>query len=162
MRLHVLSREQLLPGSPEQVFPFFADARNLERITPPFLGFRVLTPEPIQMHPGTLIAYKLTLHGARVRWLTRIAVWEPPERFVDVQVSGPYSVWHHTHTFEPAGPDTLMRDVVRYGLPLGPLGEIAHSLFVRRDVEGIFDHRRAVTPALLGRPEPGTSLSKVD
>ncbi|MBA2429885.1 MAG: SRPBCC family protein, partial [Thermoleophilaceae bacterium] len=88
MRLHVLTREQRLPEPPEETFELFGDARNLEDITPPWLGFRVVTPEPITMAPGTLIAYRLRLHGAPIRWLTRIEVWEPGRRFVDVQVSG--------------------------------------------------------------------------
>lgn len=146
MKLHVLQREQHLPQPPDDAFAFFGDAGNLETITPPWLGFEVLTPRPIAMHPGTLIAYRVALHGVPVRWLTRIEIWEPPHRFLDVQLRGPYALWHHLHTFEPAGSGTLMRDTVRYGLPLGPLGEVAHRLFVRRDVERIFDHRRHAIP----------------
>jgi ligand-binding SRPBCC domain-containing protein len=144
MPVHVLSREQRLPGSPEAIFPFFGDALNLEAITPPWLGFRVVTPEPIEMAPGALIEYRLRLHGVPIRWRTTIAVWDPPHRFVDVQLSGPYKLWHHTHDFEPApdGQGTLMRDTVRYALPLGPLGEIAHRLLVKRDLERIFDFRQ--------------------
>ena len=141
---HLLEREQLLPGSPEDVFEFFADAFNLEAITPPWLGFRVITPRPIAMGEGTLIEYRLRLHRVPVRWLTRIEVWEPPLRFVDVQLRGPYRAWHHTHSFEPAqGGGTLIRDVVRYALPLGPLGGLAHRAFVRRDLARIFDYRHA-------------------
>ena len=137
-----LEREQHLPGAPEDVFGFFADALNLERITPPWLGFRVTTPGTIEMQPGTLIEYRLRLHRVPVRWLTRIEVWEPPERFVDLQVRGPYRSWHHEHLFTPApGGGTLMRDRVDYELPLGPLGDIAHALFVGRDLKRIFDHR---------------------
>lgn len=143
MRLHVLTREQRLPEPPEETFELFGDARNLEDITPPWLGFRVVTPEPITMAPGTLIAYRLRLHGAPIRWLTRIEVWEPGRRFVDVQVSGPYALWHHLHEFAPDGDGgTVMRDTVRYGLPFGPFGGLAHAVFVRRDVEAIFDFRR--------------------
>ncbi len=143
MSVHVLRREQRLPGSPDDVFEFFGDAHNLEAITPPWLGFRVLTPRPIEMGAGTLIEYRLALHRVPVRWRTRIAVWDPPRRFVDVQLSGPYRLWHHTHDFQ-AHPDggTLMRDTVRYALPLGPLGGLAHLLLVRRDLATIFDFRR--------------------
>jgi ligand-binding SRPBCC domain-containing protein len=142
MPVHVLTREQRLPRPPGEVFAFFADALNLEAITPPWLGFRVTTPAPIEMAYGALIEYQLKLHGVPIRWRTTIAVWDPPHRFVDVQLSGPYRMWHHTHDFEPA-PDggTLMRDTVRYALPLGPLGAAAHRLFVRRDLAAIFDHR---------------------
>jgi ligand-binding SRPBCC domain-containing protein len=150
MAVHVLTREQELPGSPGEVFPFFGDARNLEAITPPWLGFRVITPEPIAMAPGTLIEYRLKLHGVPIRWRTTIAVWDPPHRFVDVQLSGPYRMWHHTHDFAPAadGSGTLMRDTVRYALPFGPLGSLAHGLLVRRDLDRIFDFRRKRITAL--------------
>jgi ligand-binding SRPBCC domain-containing protein len=144
--IHILTREQELPAPPHAVFPFFGDAHNLEAITPPWLGFRVTTPQPIEMAPGTLIEYRLRLHGIPIRWRTRIALWNPPNRFVDVQLSGPYKLWHHTHDFEPwvggDGNGTLMRDTVRYALPLGPFGEIAHRLLVRRDLARIFDFRR--------------------
>jgi ligand-binding SRPBCC domain-containing protein len=143
VKLHVLERSQRLPGSPEEVFGFFADAHNLEAITPPFLGFEVVTPKPIDMHEGTLIEYRLKLHGVRLKWRTRIDAWEPGVRFVDRQLQGPYRLWHHTHTFEPDGGDTLMRDVVRYALPLGPLGEVARVTLVGRDLDRIFDFRHA-------------------
>ena len=140
---HVLTREQILPGTPDEVFGFFADAFNLEAITPPWLGFRIVTPGPIQMAPGTLIEYRLRLHRIPIRWLTRIESWVPGECFVDVQVRGPYRLWHHTHTFEKHEGGTLVRDRVRYALPLGPAGELAHRLLVRRDLERIFDFRQA-------------------
>jgi ligand-binding SRPBCC domain-containing protein len=140
---HVLRREQLVPGPPSDVFEFYAEAGNLERITPAWLGFRVVTPHPIEMRPGALIEYRLKLHRVPVRWLTRIEDWKPGERFVDVQVKGPYRLWHHTHTFEARDGGTIVRDEVRYALPLGALGEVAHRLFVRRDLERIFDFRHA-------------------
>ena len=139
---HLLAREQILPGTPDEVFGFFADAFNLEAITPPWLRFRIVTPAPIRMAPGTLIEYRLELHRIPIRWLTRIESWVPGERFVDAQVRGPYRVWHHTHTFEAHERGTLVRDRVRYALPLGPLGELAHRLVVRRDLERIFDFRQ--------------------
>ena len=149
MAVHVLTREQHLPRPPEDVFPFFGDAHNLEAITPAWLGFRVVTPRPIAMGPEALIEYRLRLHGIPVRWRTRIAVWEPPHRFVDVQLSGPYRLWHHTHEFEPTpGGGTAMRDTVRYALPLGPLGEAAHQLFVARDLARIFSFRAEAVVAL--------------
>jgi len=137
----VLEREQVLPGLPREVFPFFADAHNLEAITPPLLRFRVITPDPVELGVGTTIQYRLRLHGMGVNWLTSIQAWDPPHRFVDVQLRGPYALWHHTHTFEEVDAATRMRDVVRYALPLGWVGELAHRLFVRRDVEGIFGFR---------------------
>jgi len=148
-RVHLLEREQRVELPIERAFEFYGDALNLERITPPWLGFEVRTPAPVEMGAGTLLDYRLRLHRVPVRWRTRIEVWEAPRRFVDVQVSGPYSLWEHTHEFEPVGTDaTLIRDRVRYALPLGPLGELAHRLFVRRDVERIFDFRREAVAAL--------------
>jgi ligand-binding SRPBCC domain-containing protein len=131
----------------EQVYAFYGDARNLERITPPWLGFEVTTPAPIEMAVGTLIEYRLKLHRVPVRWRTRIEVWEPPRRFVDVQVRGPYSLWEHTHEFEEDGAGaTVIRDRVRYSLPFGPLGKLVERWLVRRDLKQIFDYRRdAVT-----------------
>jgi ligand-binding SRPBCC domain-containing protein len=151
MRIHILQREQLLRGlAPADVFPFYAQARNLEAITPPFLHFRVITPEPIEMRVGTLIQYRLRLHGLPVSWLTSIQAWEPPHRFVDVQVRGPYALWHHTHTFRETPEGTLARDEVRYAIGFGPLGELARRALVRRDLEAIFDFRTDAVPALLG------------
>ena len=140
---HILTREQILPGDPDDVFGFFADALNLEAITPPWLRFRVVTPKPIEMAPGTMIEYRLDLHRIPIRWLTRIERWEPGSCFVDVQVRGPYRLWQHTHSFEPHARGTLMRDTVRYALPLGPIGRLAQAAFVRRDLERIFDFRQA-------------------
>ena len=146
---HLLTREQILPGDPDEVFRFFADAFNLEAITPPWLRFRVLTPGPVHMAPGALIQYRLELHRIPIRWLTRIETWVAGERFVDVQVRGPYRLWHHTHTFEAHDGGTLVRDRVRYALPLGPLGEVAHGLLVRRDLERIFDFRQESVARIL-------------
>jgi ligand-binding SRPBCC domain-containing protein len=151
----VLRREQRLPGPPEDVFPFFADAGNLEAITPDWLAFRIVTPRPIEMRVGTLIEYRLRLHGLPIAWLTRIEEWDTDPthpRFVDMQIAGPYRLWHHTHEFAPDGEGgTLMRDTVRYALPLGPLGEIAHRLVVARDLAAIFDHRTRRVGELLTR-----------
>ena len=150
---HTIRREQRLAGTPGEVFPFFADAGNLEAITPDWLAFRIVTPRPIDMHVGALIEYRLRLHGVPVSWLTRIEEWEPGVRFVDAQLRGPYVLWHHTHEFEPDGAGgTLMRDTVRYALPYGPLGEIARRLFVARDLEAIFDHRTQAVAAGLTSP----------
>lgn len=153
MKVYELRREQVLRGTPEEVFPFFAEARNLERITPGWLGFEVVTPEPIEMGVGTLIQYRLKLHGVGVDWLTSIQVWEPGVRFVDTQVRGPYRLWHHTHTFAPGEREgtTVMRDTVKYAIGWGFAGEVAARAFVLRDVEAIFEHRAKAVPALLAR-----------
>src|SRR4051812_28458242 len=150
MRIHVLQREQRLDAPPDRLFPFFAEARNLEAITPPLLRFRVLTPEPLEMRAGAYLQYRLRLHGIPIGWHTLIQAWEPPHRFVDVQAHGPYALWHHTHTFSPAaGGGTVMRDEVRYAIGFGPLGALAHRLLVRRDLESIFDFRAERVSALL-------------
>jgi len=152
LSVHVLRREQRLPGPPEDVFPFFADARNLEAITPPWLGFRVVTDSPIDMRSGASIEYRLKLRGVPLRWRTRIAVWDPPHRFVDVQIAGPYRLWHHTHDFAADGAGgTVMRDTVRYAIPFGPLGRLAHALVVRRDLDAIFGFRRTAVLASLSK-----------
>lgn len=151
MRAHVLSRTHELEGTPEEVFPFFADAFNLEAITPRFLDFSVLTPAPILLTTGTVIQYAMRLHGVPITWVSSIQRWDPPHCFVDTQLRGPYRFWHHTHSFEALpGERTLMRDEVRYQLPLPPLGNLAMP-FVRRDLEQIFDYRREVLPAELAK-----------
>lgn len=131
--------ELWLPRSRDEVFPFFSEARNLEVLTPPWLKFEVLTPAPIVMRPGTLIDYRIKVHGVPIRWRTEITDWEPPHRFVDVQLHGPYTLWHHTHLFTESEGGTLCRDEVRYR-PRG--GALMNWLFVRRDVERIFQYRQ--------------------
>ena len=139
MKEYTLHAEQLLPRPRDEVFSFFADARNLEALTPPWLKFEVLTPAPIEMRPGALIDYRIRVHGLPIRWRTEITEWSPPHRFVDVQLSGPYTLWHHTHTFEERDGGTLCRDDVRYR-PRG--GALMNWLFVDRDVKKIFDFRQ--------------------
>ena len=149
-RIHTLRREQVLDASPEAVFAFFADPFNLEAITPPLLRFAVVTPAPIAMGVGAFIQYRLRVHGVPVRWDTLIQAWEPPRRFVDVQVRGPYRLWHHTHELSALEDGrTLMRDTVRYALGFGALGTLAHRLVVRRDLEAIFAYRARRVPQLL-------------
>lgn len=149
MSEQILEREQVLPRPVDEVFGFFADALNLEAITPPLLRFQVLTPAPIEMRAGALIAYRMRLRGLPVSWLTRIEAWEPQSRFIDTQLKGPYRLWHHTHTFEACREGTLMRDRVRYELPLGPLGEIARLAFVRGELRRIFDYRSVTIARML-------------
>ncbi|HWR53091.1 MAG TPA: SRPBCC family protein [Bryobacteraceae bacterium] len=137
----VLERMQFIPAPPGQVFDFFSEARNLAAITPKWLGFRMVTPHPIEMRRGARIEYRISLHGVPLRWRTLISEWNPPEGFKDVQVSGPYKLWEHEHRFEPAPGGTLMRDTVRYELPLGALGRLVERYWVRRDLQRIFDYR---------------------
>jgi ligand-binding SRPBCC domain-containing protein len=152
MRVHTLTREQELPGTPEEVFDLFADARNLEAITPPLLHFEVVTPGEIEMRVGTLIQYRLRLHGIPLSWLTSIQAWDPPHRFIDQQIRGPFALWHHTHELFPSGADgTRMRDTVRYAIGFGPAGELARRLLVTRDLDAIFDFRMRKVEELLRR-----------
>lgn len=131
-----------LPRPRPEVFAFFADAHNLERITPGFLTFRVLTPGPIAMHAGALIDYRLALRGIPLSWKTEITVWEPPGRFVDVQRRGPYAEWVHTHSFEVENGGTLVRDDVRYRLyGPGPFARLVNALLVGPDTRRIFEYR---------------------
>lgn len=153
-RVHRLERSQRLDRPVGEVFAFFPDACNLEAITPPFLRFRILTPAPIEMRAGTRIDYALSLHGMPLRWRTHITRWEPGVCFVDEQASGPYALWRHTHAFEPDGEATLMHDLVEYREPLGPVGQLAHALYVRRMLDRIFDFRCGATARLLAEP-PG-------
>ena len=156
MHTYILEREQIIPRSRCETFAFFCDAFNLERITPAFLKFRILTPAPISMAEGTLIDYELNLYGIPLRWRTLIERWQPEEKFADTQLNGPYDLWHHTHTFEELGPNrTLMRDRVLYRIPFGIFGRLAHWLFVRRSLEMIFDYRAKTTAEMLGEKPTG-------
>ncbi len=150
-RTHVLEVSQVVRRPRRDVFGFFADPENLDTITPDDLRFEILTPRPIAMRAGALIAYRLRLLGVPFRWLTRIEAFDPEERFVDVQLRGPYRRWRHTHEFIEVTDGTLIHDRVEYELPLGPVGELAHALFVRGRLTEIFAHRRRRISELLER-----------
>ncbi len=153
-RTYLLERHQRVGVPQKRAFGLFSDALNLEPLTPPLLHFRILNPEPIEMETGALLDYRLRIRGFPIRWTTRIESWEPPARFSDIQLRGPYSLWEHTHTFEPDSDDgTVIGDVVRYALPLGPLGRLAHAAFVRNDLERIFDFRQTKLAELLAPEE---------
>ena len=149
-RFYTLRREQWVPRPLGEVFEFFADARNLAELTPPWLGFRILTPGEIHLAAGTLIRYRIGLHGIPVRWTTEIRRWEPPYLFTDVQLSGPYQLWHHTHRFEDHQGGTRMKDTVRYRLPFGWLGRVVNATMVRHDLEKIFNYRFERVQQLMG------------
>lgn len=144
MARHLLHREIVLPRPLAEVFPFFAEAQNLERITPPFMRFSILTPQPIAMRAGTVIDYRIALGGVPMRWRTLIESFEPGVQFVDVQLRGPYKLWRHTHRFFDEGGNTRMTDDVEYEVGFGPLGEVARWLFVGRTLERVFDYRSRV------------------
>jgi ligand-binding SRPBCC domain-containing protein len=134
----VLHEETIVPASVDETFAFFSDAANLERLTPPWLSFRIRTPQPIAMAEGTEIEYRIVLYGLPIPWLTRIDVWEPGVRFVDRQLRGPYRWWHHEHRFEPVDGGTRVIDHVEFV----PRARFVSGPMVRRDVRRIFDYRK--------------------
>lgn len=142
MRTRVLERSLWLPLPLDQVFPFFGTASNLNDLTPPWVHFQILTPEPIVMAVGTRIEYRLRLHGVPIRWETEITVWEPPHRFVDVQLRGPYRRWEHEHRFSPKEGGTLVEDHVTYQVPGGWFEPILVRWLVAPDLERLFAYRR--------------------
>jgi ligand-binding SRPBCC domain-containing protein len=143
-KTHTLKRTQSFNKPIEEVFRFFQSPENLARITPSRLNFRLLTPSPITMKEGALIDYTIAWLGVPVRWTTMITHYEPPYKFVDQQIKGPYSLWHHTHIFVEHDGTTEMTDEVRYVLPFGFLGDVAHALVVQRQLNDIFDYRARV------------------
>ena len=155
---YAIERKLFVPRPLEEVFEFFSQAGNLERITPPWLQFRI-RESPGQMKEGALIEYALRVRGLPLRWLTRIERWNPPYEFVDVQLRGPYKLWRHTHRFRAAEGGTWIEDHVRYALPFGVLGRLVHRFQVARDVSAIFDYRtkevQSLFPAKKQAGEPG-------
>lgn len=149
MKIYTLAREQLIHRPLDETFSFFADPANLEAITPPWLRFEIVSAPP-KLQTGSEIVYRLKWHGFPLRWKTDIELWNPPTTFVDVQKSGPYALWRHTHQFIASGDNTLVTDHVDYALPFGLIGRLAHGLTVRRNVEEIFDYRVKRITELLG------------
>jgi ligand-binding SRPBCC domain-containing protein len=145
MQLFSIDRTIFLPRSIDEVFEFFSDAHNLERLTPSFLKFHVITPDPIVMKPGTHIRYKLRLRGIPISWESEITVWEPPHRFVDEQLRGPYRLWRHEHRFVSQNGGTQVSDHVDYAV-LG--GSLINSFLVAPDVRRIFDYRTQILQSL--------------
>jgi ligand-binding SRPBCC domain-containing protein len=154
---HILEFRLLLPASRERVFEFFATPENLAAITPGWLGFTLLTPGPITVTAGTVLDYRIRWLGLPLRWRSLIREYDPPFRFVDVQVIGPYARWEHRHMFLSAEGGTVVEDRVTYRLPLGPAGQLAHRLCVRRQLESIFAYRQDRLGFLLARPPGGSS-----
>lgn len=138
---HELRRKQWVPRPISEVFRFFEDPSNLPKITPSSLGFQILSMEPNQIQTGTLITYRLKWYGIPYRWITRIEAWTEGVSFVDTQLVGPYILWHHTHTFQSVSNGVLLRDVVKYRLPFGPIGSLMRLILVRKQLEDIFDYR---------------------
>lgn len=146
--IFVLHEETIVPASLDETFAFFSDAANLERLTPPWLNFRIRTPQPIAMTEGTEIEYRIVLYGLPIPWLTRIDVWEPGVRFVDRQLRGPYRWWHHEHRFEVVEGGTRVIDHVEFV----PRARFVSGPMVRRDVRRIFDYRKGELSRLFTQP----------
>jgi ligand-binding SRPBCC domain-containing protein len=150
MKTYSLKRQQLVNIPIDEVFGFFQKPENLARLTPDSLDFKILTPLPIEMKAGALIDYTIRLLSFRVRWTTMIVDYDPPHRFVDIQLKGPYSYWHHIHTFSEVSGGTLIEDEVTYLLPFGIPGRLAHGFFIKRKLERIFDYRAELIKKIFG------------
>ena len=151
MKIHTLHKTQFLPIALEEAWQFFSTPLNLAKITPPDLGFEVLTPFKATdtINEGMLIEYYVKpLFGIRVKWVTKIGEINKPYSFVDNQLKGPYSLWEHTHYFKAVNGGVEMTDVVKYSLPLGIIGEIGHELLVKKKLETIFSYRKKTLDSL--------------
>jgi hypothetical protein len=151
---YVLTQKQVVPASLEVVWAFFSNAENLEQLTPPFLRFKILTPCPIEMKPGTLIDYRIKLFGVPLRWRTHISECHEPQRFVDEQIRGPYSRWHHEHSFVAVDGGTEITDRVEYRLPLRGLGQMVHRVFIHRTLSDIFTYRASTIDTIFSSEPP--------
>lgn len=158
-RIYRLRTQLWLPRRRPEIFSFFADPKNLERLTPPWLRFEILTPQPIAMGLGARLQYRLRLHGFPVRWESEIAVWDPPHRFVDRQMAGPYRVWVHEHCFCDQNRGTLIRDTVVYS-PLG--GSLVQKLLIAPDLKRIFRYRREVLRRLFNQDQQKSTEMKTN
>lgn len=164
MKLFTLQRQQIVHGDLESVFPFFERPENLIIITPPSLGFRVLTPSPVPMNQGRIIDYTIRVKGIKLRWRSIITDYEPPHLFSDEQLKGPYSYWRHTHQFEAMGDATKLSDHVTYALPSAipsPLTDAVNRFFVEPQLKHIFDYRQRKFAELFGTPQPTHTTSKL-
>jgi ligand-binding SRPBCC domain-containing protein len=150
MKLYALRREQVVDRDIEEIFGFFSVPENLGRLTPPEYDFQILTPPPVVMRRGTMIDYVIRIGGIPMRWRSLITDYDPPGRFVDQQLRGPYDFWHHSHRFEPTDGGTRIVDEVRYALPFGPLGRLVHALLVGRQLRKLFDFRARIIRELFG------------
>ncbi|MEE4311404.1 MAG: SRPBCC family protein [candidate division KSB1 bacterium] len=144
MKKYILETETILDMPLDEVFPFFADAHNLNRVTPPWLNFEIISDRDIEMQVGTQVQYRLKLHSIPVRWQSEITEWDPPYKFTDTQIQGPYRLWIHEHIFASEADKTIMRDRVTYAVPGRIFAQLIHSVFVKRDLDRIFSYREEV------------------
>lgn len=157
MKVYTLKRKQKVKRPLKEVFNFFDRPENLSKLTPDALGFKILTPPPIVMKEGALIDYTVKVMGINIHWRTLISTYDPPDKFVDEQLKGPYSFWHHTHRFKEIPEGTSIEDEVHYALPFGIIGRLVHSLFVKRQLKKIFDYRSRTIAGIFeaSKPENG-------
>ena len=150
MKVYTLKKTQKISKGIETVFDFFSKPENLSKITPEKMGFQIYTPSPIDMQEGTLIDYTIKIMGLPIRWTTLITKYGPPKIFIDQQIKGPYSMWHHKHTFKEINKsETIINDTVTYSLPFGFIGKIAHSIYVKNELNYIFSYREKKISQLL-------------
>ena len=149
MKLYELNKTQVINDSIDNVFDFFSEPENLKTITPEKLSFKILTPTPIDMNKGTVIDYTIRLFGIPIHWRTLITKYNPPFEFVDEQIKGPYNFWHHSHKFKKVDGGVEISDRVIYSIPMGIIGSVLHFIWIKRDLEKIFLHRKEVIENIL-------------
>jgi len=159
MKIYKIKTEQFIKCSLAEVFDFFSRPENLSEITPPEINFRILTPLPLEMKQGTVIDYMIKLFKIPVHWRTLITTYEPPHRFVDEQIKGPYTLWHHTHIFKEVSGGVEIHDSVSYSIPFGLLGKLLHILWIKRGLVRIFEHRKNVIDQIFSKPTDNSQLS---
>ena len=146
MKVYKLKYSQVINANIDEVFDFFSNPENLSILTPEKLNFKILSPTPILMKEGQIIDYTVKLLGVNVRWRTIITEYNRKDKFVDQQLKGPYSMWHHTHEFQELNGKVKMTDTILYAIPFGILGEIVNILWVKKDLDYIFKYReKAIT-----------------
>jgi|TARA_B100000953_G_scaffold65793_1_gene52623 hypothetical protein len=144
MKIYELVKTQVIDSSIDNVFDFFAKPENLKTITPEKLSFNIITPTPITMDKGTVIDYTIRLFGIQVHWRALITRYDPPHEFIDEQIKGPYNFWYHTHKFKEVEGGVEISDRVNYSIPMGVFGQVLHFLWIKRDLEKIFSHRKRI------------------
>jgi len=159
MKIYKIKTKQYIKGSLEEVFDFFSRPENLSEITPSELNFRILTPLPLEMKQGTVIDYTIKLFKVPVHWRTLITTFEPPLRFVDEQIKGPYTLWHHNHIFKEVRGGVEIQDLISYSIPFGLLGSLLHILWIKRDLKRIFEHRKNVIDQIFSKQTNKSQLS---
>ena len=159
MKTFSLKKQQFVPRPLREVFLFFETPENLAVITPPWLGFRILTPSPIRMKGGTVIEYSVRVMGIRIRWKSHISMYEPPHAFVDEQLKGPYTFWQHTHRFVEIDGGTLLADEIHYSMPFGILGQIVNRLIVYNQLQRIFNYRAQKIERMFRYTEPLANIA---